>query len=148
MFGRHRRRFLSALDRERLESAIRDAERGTTADLRVAVLPHVRGAVAKIAELTAHRLGMTRSPERNGVLVVVLPGRRQFHVWGDRAVHERVGDAFWRSVADAVAERFRAGDYTGGLLAAIERIGPELAEHFPSVPGAGRHVHSDDVVEE
>ena len=148
MFGRHRRAFFSKLDRERVESAIRDAECRTTSDLRVVVLPHVRGPIARVAELTARKLGMTRSPRRNGVLILVLPRRREFYVWGDAAIHERVGDALWRSAADSLTESFRAGDFTGGLLAAIGRIGPELAAHFPSGPGAAGQPVAESVLEE
>lgn len=131
MLGRHRKNFLAKVDRGALEEAIRAAEGGTTASIRVVVLPRVRGPLARVAELTAHRLGLTRLPDRNGALVVVVPGRREFHVWGDRAIHEKVGDVFWTSVARAIEDRFRSGDFTGGLLAGIEEIGRELAAHFP-----------------
>lgn len=134
MFGKHQRKFLSSVDRAAIEAEIREAERKTSADIRVVVLPRVRGPLENVAELAARRLGLTAGPERNGVLILVVPGRREFHVWGDRAIHEKAGDALWTSVARTISEKFRDGDFTGGLLAGIGEAGRELAAHFPAGP--------------
>lgn len=131
MFGRHKRRFLSSLDRSKLEEAIRAAEGMTSAPIRVVVLPRVRGELSPIAERTAERLGMSALPERNGVLIVIVPARREFHVWGDRAVHEKVGASLWSSVARTISAHFRSGDFTAGLQAGIDELGRALADHFP-----------------
>lgn len=134
MLGRHRDRFLAQIDRRRLEDAIRSAESETAAPIRVAVLPRVRGSLAKVSELTAHRLGMTTLPGRNGVVIVVVPSRREFHVWGDRAIHEKVGEPFWKEVAEKISAKFRKGDFTGGLEAGIQEAARELAANFPKPP--------------
>jgi uncharacterized membrane protein len=52
-------------------------------------------------------------------------------VLGDRGIHEKVGQEFWRSIAQVVAEGFVRGDFTGGIIAGIEAVGEGLAEHFP-----------------
>jgi len=132
MFRRHQKKFLSRLDQDALEAAIREAERKTSADIRVVVLPRVRGSLARVAELTAHRLGLTAAPQRNGVLIVVVPSRREFHVWGDRAIHEKAGEEVWSSIARTISEKFRGGDFTGGLTAGIGEAGRALAAHFPA----------------
>jgi uncharacterized membrane protein len=131
MLGRHRRKFLERIDRDRVEEAIRAAERTTAAPIRVAVLPRVRGSLSRVADLTAARLGVTELPARNGVLIVVVPGRREFHVWGDLAAHEKTGPAFWTSVARTISTHFREGGFTDGLVAGIEETARELAGHFP-----------------
>jgi uncharacterized membrane protein len=148
MFGHHRRRFLARLDRGRLEEAIRRAEESTTGQVRVVVLPRVRGNLAKVAELTAERLHMRAIPDRNGALILVVPGRREFHVWGDLGIHERVGDDFWKRVAGQISEQFQRGDFTGGLLSGIDEIGRQLTAHFPAQPGAAINSLPDSVVEE
>ncbi len=43
-----------------------------------------------------------------------------------------MGQEFWDGVAAAVSERFRKGDFTGGLVHGIEEAGRQLALHFPS----------------
>jgi uncharacterized membrane protein len=148
MFGHHRRRFLAQLDRARLEEAIGRAEASTTGQVRVVVLPRVRGSLAKVAELTAERLQMQATPGRNGVLILVVPGRREFHVWGDQGIHERVGDEFWKRVAGQISEQFQRGDFPAGLLAGIEEIGRQLAAHFPAQPGSAINSLPDSIVEE
>ncbi|MEP6801934.1 MAG: TPM domain-containing protein [Acidobacteriota bacterium] len=148
MLGRHRNRFLSQLDRSKLEKAIHEGERTTTGSIRVAVLPRLRGPLEHIAELTAYRLGLTALPQHNGALIVVVPGRRMFHVWGDRALHEKLGDAFWTSLAARISSCFKAGDFNGGLLAGIEATGKELAAHFPAGPGAAKRETKETVLEE
>lgn len=142
---RHQKDFLSRLDVAALEAAIREAERATTGEIRVAVLPRVRGGLDNAVKPAAERLGMTRTKERNGVLILVDPARRAFLVWGDTAIHERVGDAFWKEVATGIEDRFRAGDFTGGLVRGIETAGRALAAHFPPGPGGNPNELPDRV---
>jgi uncharacterized membrane protein len=145
VFRRHQKAFLARLDLGALEAAIREAERATTGEIRVAVLPRVRGGLEKAVVHAAERLGMTRTKERNGVLILVDPAHRTFLVWGDTAIHERVGDGFWKDVAAAIQERFRAGDFTGGLVHGIETAGRALAAHFPAGPGGHANELPDGV---
>jgi uncharacterized membrane protein len=145
VFRRHQKAFLARLDLGALGAAIREAERATTGEIRVAVLPRVRGGFEKAVVHAAERLGMTRTKERNGVLILVDPAHRNFLVWGDTAIHERVGDAFWKDVAAAIEEKFRAGDFTGGLVQGIETAGRALAAHFPSGPGGHANALPDGV---
>ena len=49
----------------------------------------------------------------------------------DHGIHEKVGQEFWDCVAAAVSEKFREGDFTGGLVKGIEEVGRQLSEHFP-----------------
>jgi uncharacterized membrane protein len=142
---RHQKDFLARIDTAALEAAIREAERATTGEVRVAVLPRVRGGLAKAVQPAAERLGMTRTAGRNGVLILVDPARRAFLVWGDTAIHARVGEAFWKEVAAAIEERFRAGDFTGGLVRGIETAGRALAAHFPCGPDGNANELPDRV---
>jgi uncharacterized membrane protein len=135
VFRRHQKDFFARLDLAALEAAIREAESATTGEIRVAVLPRVRGGLEKAVTHAAERLGMTRTKERNGVLILVDPAHRAFLVWGDTAIHERVGEVLWKDVAAAIEERFRAGDFTGGLVRGIGAAGRALAAHFPAGPG-------------
>ncbi len=132
-FSAHRR-FLKRVDDASLEGAIREATRGTTGTIRVAVLPRFRGSIFKVGALLAERLKMTARPERNGILIVVDPAHRRFLVWGDTAVHERLGAGFFKQAADSISELFRKGDFTGGLRHGIETVGRALAESFPRRP--------------
>ncbi|MFI5198509.1 MAG: TPM domain-containing protein [Thermoanaerobaculia bacterium] len=126
-----RRKFLKGLDKAALDAAVRQASRGTSGEIRVVVLPRFRGSLVKMGEHLAKHLGMTSLPERNGVLILVDPTHRKFLVWGDAAVHERLGSGFFKEAADSIADFFRKGDFTGGLRHGIETLGRALAEHYP-----------------
>ena len=87
---------------------------------------------------------MTRTKERNGVLFFVVPSRRKFVVLGDRGIHGKVGQEFWDRIAAAVSDKFREGDFTGGLGEEIEEVGQQLSTHFPGV-STDKNELSDDV---
>jgi uncharacterized membrane protein len=141
MSGEAHEALLGQLETAAIDAAIKEAERATTGEIRVAVLPPFRGTIEAMTERTAHRLGMTRTSDRNGVLILVDPARRTFRVWGDRSIHEKVGDGFWKSIAAAMQERFRAGDFTGGLVHGVAAAGKALAEHYP----CGAEGHRDQL---
>jgi uncharacterized membrane protein len=126
-----RKGLLRTIDRSRIQDAIERAERRTSGEIRVSVCPIFWGDVRRVAERAFTRLGMTETRERNGILFFVVPSRRRFAIVGDSGIHAKVGPEFWTKVADAVATRFRAGDFTGGLLSGIEMVGDLLAERFP-----------------
>ncbi len=125
------RRLLRSIDRERVKKAIQEAERLTSGEIRVSVAPFFWGNLRAAAERAFSRLGMTATRDRNGILLFIVPSRRRFVVLGDEGIHAKVGPEFWSDVAKAMSERFRAGDFTGGLVHGIETVGRELATHFP-----------------
>jgi uncharacterized membrane protein len=126
-----RRKILKVIDTAKIEKAIEDAERLTSGEIRVTVSHLFWGDVRKAAEKAFVRLGMTQTDKHDGVLFFVVPSRRKFVVLGDKGIHEKVGQEFWQIVVDAVTGRFKTGDFTGGLVAGIEKVGEQLAAHFP-----------------
>src|ERR1700681_720535 len=100
--------FLSKLEHDRIIGAIRDAEAKTSGQIRV----YIQRGKLNVDPLIAaqkrfHRLGMHRTPERNAVLIFVAPRAHKFAVVGDKAIHEKCGDEFWRSVVDKMRGHFR-----------------------------------------
>jgi len=133
------------IDAEAVRQAIAEAERRSSGEIRVSVSTFFWGNVRRTAERAFVRLGMDRTAERNGVLFFVVPSRRTFVVLGDEGIHARVGQTFWEDVARAMSERFRAGDFTGGLVLGIEEAGRQPAEHSPHQGAGDRNELSDDV---
>lgn len=141
--------FLGALDHERIVKAIGEAEARSRGEVRV----HVSGQAADDPETAAVRqfeaLGMTKTAERNGVLLFVAPASQAFAVVGDRGIHERCGPDFWKDVASAVEADFKAGRYTDGIVKGVTRLGDALATHFPRPAGAtDRNELPDQVTED
>jgi uncharacterized membrane protein len=125
------RHFFSKLDSERIVAAIGRAEAGTSGEIRVHVTRHEPADIEARARESFEKLGMTKTAERNGVLLYIAPRVRKFQILGDAGVHERCGDEFWKQTSTAMEEAFHRGEFTGGLIAGIERIGELLKAHFP-----------------
>ncbi len=134
-----------AIDKDRIKQAIQKAERRTSGEIRVSVSPLFWGDVRKAAEKAFERLGMTATKHRNGVLFFVVPARRKFVVLGDSGIHEKVGQEFWHHIVRTVSEKFKQGDFTGGLVAGIEAVGEDLARHFPYRAASDANELPDDV---
>jgi uncharacterized membrane protein len=141
--------FLGILDHERIVKAIQDAEARSRGEVRVHVS---RQAVAEVQPAAARQfeaLGMTRTAERNGVLLFVAPVSQTFAVIGDEGIHARCGPDFWKDVAAAVETDFRAGRYTDGIVKGVARVGEALATHFPRKEGStDTNELSDEVTED
>jgi uncharacterized membrane protein len=123
--------FAPKIDHDRVVAAIRSAEVGTSGEIRVLVARHKAQDPVAAAQAYFNHTGMADSPHRNGILIFVAPRSRRFAVIGDTAVHEKCGDAFWRSLTDAMSDHFRRGKFTDGLVHGIERAGDLLAKSFP-----------------
>ena len=141
--------FLGTLDHERIVKAIQDAEARSRGEVRV----HVSRQAVQDPETAAARqfeaLGMTRTAERNGVLLFVAPVSQTFAVIGDEGIHARCGPDFWKDVAAAMETDFRAGHYTDGIVKGVARVGEALATHFPRQEGtADANELSDEVTED
>ncbi len=139
------KKMIRIIDHERIKEAILKAELRTSGEIRVSVARLFWGNVHKAAEKAFVRLGMTRTKDRNGVLFFVVPARRKFVVLGDSGIHERVGQEFWHRVVGVVSERFRRGDFTGGLIRGIEEVGEQLSTHFPYAAATDVDELPDDV---
>ncbi len=127
-------RHFSDFDSDRIVQAIASAEGRTSAEIRVHVTRRVPKDLEERALRRFHLLGMTKTAERNGVLIYIAPRARKFRVLGDVAIHEKAGQDFWTGVAGALEERFRKGEFTEGVLDAIGRVAEKLARHFPRRP--------------
>jgi len=128
------RRFRRALDARVIEEAIRRVRAATGAEVRVVVSPAFWGSVRRNAERAFRLFGLADSRHQHGVLLFVVPRRRAFVILGGAGLHARAGEDLWRDARDRLAQAFKQGRYTEGILEAVERIGDEIARHFPAPP--------------
>jgi len=121
----------SRFDSDRIVGAIAAAEAKSSAEIRVHVTRRVPKDLEQRALHRFHKLGMAKTSNRNGVLVYIAPRARRFRILGDVAIHERCGDEYWKAVAAVMEGHFRKGEFTEGVVRGVERLGEELAKHFP-----------------
>ncbi len=127
--------FHQQIDDQQLVDAIVEAEKSTSGEIRVFIRRSACLDPLAAAHAEFDRQGMKKTPLRNAVLIYLVPTTRQFAVAADEGIHLRCGEAFWKSVAEEMADLLREGRYTEGVLAGIRRAGQELGRHFPKFPG-------------
>jgi len=142
--GRHprwARRLFRNEDFDAIARAIASAEAHTSAEIRVHLERRVPrgpdgapGNVLKRARHVFAHLGMHRTRERHGVLIYLAVEDRRFAIVGDEGIHARVGEAYWASVRDLLAERLRSQKPADAILATIAELVGALQEHFPRRP--------------
>ena len=130
------RDFLQELDDASVVRAIQEAERKTSGEIRVFVTDRDLGAdkVVDRAVSRFQKLGMTATRDRNAVLLYFMPRDHQFAIVGDKGIHEKCGDEFWRDVASGVRDKLSKGRFTEAVVDGIEKAGEALARHFPRRP--------------
>jgi uncharacterized membrane protein len=123
--------FLSRLDHDRVVAAIREAEDRSRGEIRVHVARKAVDDPQRAAATLFEKLGMAATAEMNGVLLFVAPASQRFAVVGDKGIHEKCGEGFWKDVAAAMEEDFRQGRFTDGIVKGVAKAGDALAAHFP-----------------
>ena len=117
-------------ERERIARAIAEAEEGTTGRIAVRVIPDATVDAFERAKAEFGRIGLHRHDDGNAALIFVAPKARRFAVIGDRALHERVGDAFWGDVVNELQPYFARGEISNGVVHAVGRLGEAFKAHF------------------
>lgn len=115
-----------------IETAIKAAELRTTGEIRVCVERRAcADSIARAGEVF-QRLGMDKTPERNGVLLYIHVRNRSVAVVGDIGIDQKVPPLFWQQVCAAVTACFSRKDMSVGVVLGIMLIADELARLFPS----------------
>ena len=127
----HQKEFLALLDQPRIVAAIGTAEKMTSGEIRVHIQPHARGDIREVAERTFERLGMTKTAQRNGVLLFIACEEQRFVILGDRGIDEKVPAGFWDEIAARLTIAFQQRAFTDGITHAIHSAGEELRHYFP-----------------
>ena len=129
------REFLDQLHRAKIVTAIREAERKTSGEIRVFISRKSIADPLKAAQGHFVQMGMEKTRQRNGVLIFVAPRTHKFAVVGDVGVQTHCGDTFWTQLAHEMSAHFKKSDFTSGIIHGVRKAGDLLAQHFPRKPG-------------
>jgi uncharacterized membrane protein len=119
-------------DQQKIVDAIRAAERVTAGEIKVHVEARCPGgdAYKRATDLFA-RLGLTKTKDRNAVLIYVATRDRKFSILGDSGIHEEVGSAFWADAVQRMKVAFARGAFGEGIAGAVQSVGSRMAKKFP-----------------
>ncbi len=134
--------FFNQLEHDRIIAAIQAAERGTSGDIVLFITHHaVKDALPAAHDVFTKR-HLEKAADDNSLLIFLAPKSQTFAVVGGKLLHDRVGQAWWDGLIETLRHHFKQGRFTDGLVAAIEKSGQALRQHFPA-QGVDRTGQSD-----
>ena len=123
--------FFSKKEKEQILAAVREAEKNTSGEIRVHLEYKTRGPVYGHAQKVFQRIGMTKTAQRNGVLIYLATHDKKFAVLGDVDINEKVPEGFWHDVVGILEAHFKQNKFAEGISEAALRIGEKLKAYFP-----------------
>ncbi len=132
---------------ERISAAVAEAERKTSAEIKVVVLGHSWQDIRDTADRIFRQHGLRETRERNAVLILLVLANHEFLVYGDEGVHKHVRQAFWNDARDTIASRLAQGRFCEGLCEGIRLIGSRLAPYFPAAENQPNEIPNEPIFE-
>jgi uncharacterized membrane protein len=139
--------FFTEAEQQQVVRAIQAAERQTSGEIRVYVESRCRfvNPLDRAAEVF-YLLKMEKTEAANAVLVYVALKDRQLALYGDKGIHEKVGDTFWNENVKIMLSHFNKKNYAEGLARIVTEIGEALRLHFPYNGDTDKNELPDDIV--
>jgi uncharacterized membrane protein len=119
-----------------IASKISEQERLTDGEIHVCIRHRRhwnerRLTLHEIALKEFFKLGMDKTRNRTGILIMLLFNERKFQIIADEGIHSKVPDGTWDNVASAISVHFANERFFDGICAAVEAVGSELQKFFP-----------------
>jgi len=134
-------------EKKRIVDAIREAEQQTSGEIRIYVESRCRfvDPLDRAAEVFAF-MKMDQTSNRNAVLIYVAVKSRQLAIFGDRGIHEKVGEEFWKKEVIHILSQFQKDHHADAIVKVILDIGAVLNHHFPFDRPTDVNELPDDIV--
>lgn len=123
--------FLTTIEEQEVVTAIRDAEKNTSGEIRVHIENTSNGNVDERALEVFSMLKMHNTRLQNGVLIYVSIDEKAFAIYGDKGINTIVTSTFWDDTIQVMKSHFKNKNFKQGLVDGILKAGQELQVHFP-----------------
>lgn len=90
-----------------------------------------QGRAARLARQQFFEQGLHMTKDRIGILIFVSVAEHYVEILADQGINEKVDHSYWQGAVEAFVGDVKSGRVVDGFLAAINRCGKVLAEHFP-----------------
>ena len=127
--------FLTKEEEQEIVTAIGIAEKNTSGEIRVHIENQTSMVPLERALEVFHQLQMEQTQERNGVIIYVAVKSKQFAIYGDKGINEKVPADFWDTTKDTIISHFKNGNFKQGLIDGILKAGEQLQKYFPYAEG-------------
>ena len=118
-------------EQQRIRTAIEDAEKHTSGQMRVCIEKTCSEEVLDRAAKYFHQLDMHKTKLRNGVLIYVATVDRKFAIIGDAGINKVVPPNFWDDTKEDMLNHFKYGNLVEGIVTGLEIAGNHLQKYFP-----------------
>ena len=127
--------------------AIRHAEMKTSGEIRIYVESRCR-FVDPLDRATEVFWGlkMNETAQRNAVLIYLAIKDRQLALYGDKGIHEKVGNTYWNEKIHKMISHVRKENYAESIIKIVGEIGEALRFHFPYDKDTDKNELPDDIV--
>ncbi|MFA4838150.1 MAG: TPM domain-containing protein [Candidatus Neomarinimicrobiota bacterium] len=128
--------YFSKADLKAIAKACSEAEKNTSGEIRISVFSKTPSQlkdknVMEIALDEFYRLGMDKTRDRTGILLLILLDKRKFQILGDAGIYVKIEQSVWDSAAESLSQDFKNHNYRTGVINVVTKMGVILAEHFP-----------------
>lgn len=142
-----RKDFFSAEEQERILEALRNAEKRTSGEIRIYLEPkNPLVDPLERAALIFFKLRMELTDHRNGVLLYIATKHKELALYGDKGIHEKVGQEYWSTEVKEMLKHFRENHLVDGIINCIGHIGETLSEKFPYIATEDKNELPDDII--
>ena len=118
-------------DIKRIESAIAEAERETSGEIRLYIEKKCDKPETERAREIFVQLEMHKTALHNGVLFYIALDSRKIAVWGDEAIHQKVSQKFWEEIIAEMIPLLHDLKFAEAFSNAVKKTGKELQKYFP-----------------
>lgn len=139
--------FFTPEQTEQILTAIRNAEKQTSGEVRVYV--ESRNPLVNILDRAAeifYKLKMQETEHRNAVLLYMAIKDHEVALFADEGIYKRAGGAYWENEMNEMLAHFKTNDIAGGIVNCLNHIGETLKHEFPYHPGTDRNELPDNIV--
>ena len=100
------KKFLSDDELYRVTTKIAAAESMTSAEIKLVIVKHCLTSIKRKALKIFKKYKLDQTVQRNCVLILVVTTNRQFLIYGDQGIHEKVGQDFWEEIEKSITIKF------------------------------------------
>ena len=137
-------KFLSKRELSRVTAKIAGVEKLTSAEIKLILVRQCWADIRRKAHRIFKKYNLDKTAQRNCVLILIVTTNRQYLIYGDQGIHEKVGQDFWDEARNAMSNKFKQNEFGDGICTGIHLIGQKLAHIFPYQTGDENEI-SDNV---
>ncbi len=126
-----KQQFFTAAEEQEIITAIKQAEKQTSGEIRVHIESDCKGEVKTRVTQLFRSLGMEKTEYRNAVLFYMAVNNNQFYILGDKGIYQAVPKGFWEDTKELMMESFQKNQFKQGLIDGILKAGTQLKKYFP-----------------